>query len=111
MCIISVYNNCKYSTNCSILLNCVDLTLRFIFMPSMCNVGYYSLNVFSLLTLHIDCIIAKRKVRILNDSVIVINYTHYSMNKLFLSFKRKYLKEFRGALSNTFISLNSEEFI
>jgi hypothetical protein len=31
---------------CSILLHCVDLTLRFAFMPSMCNVGYYSLVVF-----------------------------------------------------------------
>jgi hypothetical protein len=31
---------------CSILLHCIDLTLHFAFMPSMCNIGYYSLVIF-----------------------------------------------------------------
>jgi hypothetical protein len=29
---------------CSILLHCIDLTLCFAFMPSICDVGYYSLG-------------------------------------------------------------------
>jgi hypothetical protein len=38
----------------SILLHCIGLTLRFAFMPSMCNVDYYSLVVFSVLTLNVS---------------------------------------------------------
>jgi hypothetical protein len=44
MCILMLYY--------SILLHCVDLTLRFVFRLSMGNVGSYSLIVFPLLTLH-----------------------------------------------------------
>jgi hypothetical protein len=32
--------------HCGILLHCVDLSLRFAFMPSMCYVSYYSLVAF-----------------------------------------------------------------
>jgi hypothetical protein len=31
---------------CSFLLHCIELTLRFAFMPSVSNFGYYSLVVF-----------------------------------------------------------------
>jgi hypothetical protein len=53
---VSVDNNFKISPNqintlfimfyFSILLHCIGLTLRFACMPSICNVGYYSLVVF-----------------------------------------------------------------
>lgn len=40
--------------NCNILFNYVDLPLRSTFMPCMCNVGWYSLAVFSLLSIHVS---------------------------------------------------------
>jgi hypothetical protein len=40
--------------HCSILLQCADLTSRFAFVPSLFNVGYYSLVVSSLLSLHVS---------------------------------------------------------
>jgi hypothetical protein len=97
---VSLNNTSKQAATFFKLIFSSTFTVISQFYSMLCNIcNYYY------------CLIAQGKARTLNISVIVINDIHNSINKLLLSFKRKYLNKFYGALNKTFISLNSKEFI